>query len=55
MQFSGSFYSVANNAGKSDLRYELLRFKSLFGLVATSPTWVAKVPNILVLAKHILL
>ena len=54
-EFSGSLNSVANNTGKADRSYELLRFKSLFGLAATSPTCVAKVTNILVLAKHILL
>ena len=51
----GQFYSVANNTGKVDRNYELLGFKSLFWRAATSPTCVAKVTNILVLAKNILL
>ena len=49
------FYSVANNTSKVDRNYELLGFKSLFWRAATSPTCVAKVTNILVLAKNILL
>ena len=32
IEFLGSFYSVANNAGKVDRNYELLEFKSFFGL-----------------------
>ena len=46
---------VANNTGNVDRNYELLRFKSFFWLVATSPTCVAKVTNILVLEKNSLL
>ena len=45
----------ANNTGKVDRSYELLRFKSLFGLAAISPTGFAKITTILVLEKHILL
>ena len=51
----GKFYSVAHNTGKVDRSYELLRFKSFFWPAATSPTCVAKVTNILVLEKNILL
>ena len=56
MELSGSFYSIANNAGKVDRNYELLGFKSFcFWLAATSPTCVAKITYLLVLAKNILL
>ena len=53
IEFSGSLYSVTNNAGKVDCNYELYGFKSFFWLAATSPTSVAKVTYILVLAKNI--
>ena len=32
IKFAGSFYSVANNAGKVDRNYELLGLKVFFGL-----------------------
>ena len=32
IEFSGSFYSAANNTGKVDRNYELLGFKSFLGL-----------------------
>ena len=36
-EFSGSFYSIANNTDKVDRNHELLRCKSFFWIAATSP------------------
>ena len=55
IEFSRLFYDVSNNAGKVDRNCELLGFIVIFWLAATSPTCVAKVTYILVLAKNILL